>query len=158
VLAYVLLAVAQAIGLLLIPFGVPGIWLQLAALGLFGWWTRFSEIGAIPIGILVTLALGAELVKLLAMRGRVDDRVRRRVGLGGLAGSGFGAVIGSPLPLLGSMFGTFIGALVGTVVGVISAGSTADSRGSLLGLVLAMTMKTAAGVVVAVFTLLILLR
>jgi hypothetical protein len=158
VLAYVLLAVAQTVGLLLILFGAPGLWLQLVALGLFGWWTGFIEFGPIPVLIMVTLALCAELVKLLAIRKQIDKGVRRRVALAGLAGGGAGAAMGSPLPLLGSMFGAFIGAFTGSIIGIIGARPAGENRAALGGLVIATTMRTAAGIVIAVFTLLVLLR
>ena len=157
-LAHLLLGVAQAIGLLMIPFGAPGVWLQLAALAAFGWWTDFAVVGPIPILILVILALAAELAALALSSKSLDAKLRRRVGLSGFAGGGAGAAIGIPVPLLGSMFGALVGALVGSTLGTLGARAERSGCGALGGLLVATSLKTAAGFAVAAFTFFMLLR
>jgi uncharacterized protein len=153
VLAYLLLGIAQLVGLLMIPFGGPGVWVQLAALGVFGWWTEFGIIGTAPLLVLLLVALTAELIEPPLAGGRIDRPVRRRLGGAGLIGSIVGASVGFPLPLLGSLFGAFVGAIVGTSFGVLGAKTPGSGCATIGAQVLAMATRTAAGVVVAVFTL-----
>jgi uncharacterized protein len=156
VLAYLLLGLAQAIGLLLIPFGVPGLWVQIAALALFGWWTDFATVGTVPLMILLVVGLAGELAEGPLTGGRIGRSARRWMGFAALAGGFAGAALGRYFPLVGSLFGAFVGSFLATAI----AGFTLPgaSPGSRFGQVLAITMKVAAGIVVATFALLSLGR
>jgi hypothetical protein len=161
VLAYVLLGLAQVIGLLMIPFGAPGVWLMIAALAAFGWWTGFALVGPIPILLLAVVALAAELAALTLSSGTFDERFRRRVAFSGFFGGGAGAAIGIPLPLPGSLFGAFFGALIGSLLGTLGARAV-QTEGSgcaaIGGLLVATSMRTAAGFAVAASTFFMLSR
>ncbi len=157
-LAYLLLALAQTLGVLAIPFGAPGLWLQVAALGLYGWWTEFTTFGTVPLVLLFFVALAAELAELPLVGGRIPRSVRRRPGLAAVAGATAGAVLGEFFPLLGSMFGALAGALVGAFLGALAWGSQKQAGGNLIGLVLAISLKAAAAVGIAVFSLITLAR
>ena len=152
--AYLLLGLAQVAGLLLTPFGAPGIWLQLGALGLFAWWSEFEPVGSIPLLVLVAIVLTAELAEAPLAGGRIERSLRRRAGGVGLAGAVAGAIAGVPFPLVGSLFGALLGALVGATIGGLSA-PRPPRRGwaTLGGQVLAMALRAAAGVGVALFAL-----
>jgi hypothetical protein len=124
-LAYLLLAVAQILGLILIPFGLPGTWLQVAALIGFAWWTGFATVGIVPIVVVLLLALLAEIGELL-LAGTVRPDLRRRPSRGvgrhprrdrGRHGRC------SRFPLLGSVFGAMIGAFVGAALFELFGGS-----------------------------------
>jgi hypothetical protein len=158
VLAYLLLGVAQAAGLALIPFGAPGLWVQLAALALFGWWTDFAVFGPVPLGILLVVALAAELIEAPLARGRMGAGARRRLGFGGLAGGAAGAGAGVFFPLLGSMFGALLGALAGSLLSSFRLRPPGIGRGAFGGQVVAMATRTAAGIVIAAFALLVSIR
>ena len=154
-LAYLLLVLAQVIGLLMIPFGAPGVWLQIAALGAYGWWTEFAMFGPIPLFVLVIVAVAAELASLVLSSKSLDTQLRRRVGFTGLAGAGAGAAIGIPVPLLGSLFGALLGAFVGSILGTLGPRVERSGCGALGGLLVATSLKAAAGFAAAVFTLFI---
>ncbi|MEX0912670.1 MAG: hypothetical protein WD737_00175 [Gemmatimonadota bacterium] len=160
-LAYLLLGVATLTGLLMIPFGWPGIWLQVGTIGLFGWATEFDRVGLIPLALLFFVALIAELCEPTFTGGRMDAGIRRRTGFGGLAGGSVGAALGLQFPLLGSMFGALAGALVGALLAAFTGGSGqpgGSGRLRLAGQAAAMGVRTAAGITVAAFTLLTLTR
>ncbi len=157
-MAYLLLAAAQAVGLLLIPFSGLGLWLQLLALSVFAWWTGFQPVGGIPLAVIVGLGVAAELIRLATGASHIPGPTRRRLGISGVAGGFVGAAAGVAVPLLGSMFGALIGSAVATMVGTGTMGPVAERRSSVAAMALAMALSTATGVVVAVFTLLIALR
>lgn len=157
-LGYVVLALSQALGLLLSPFGAVGVWLQLASLAVFGWWTGFSVVRSIPLLLLVTLALTAEVTYAAIGASRADTGLRRRVGFVALVGSGFGAILGVVLfPTLGSMFGALFGGLIGSLLGLVGAQRIRGGGQPLGSLVVATTMRTTTGVAIATFTTLVLL-
>jgi len=68
VLAYLLLVVGHAAGLVLLGFGAPGIWLQLAALTFFGWLTDFALIRVPHISTLLLLTVSAEVFAMVVAR------------------------------------------------------------------------------------------
>src|SRR6184192_1119518 len=93
-------------GLALVPLGLPGLWLMLAAVVGYGWLTGFHAIGLVTIAVVLGLALLGELFELwlgygLARRYGGSPRAGWGALLGGLAG----AVIGVPVPLVGSVIG-----------------------------------------------------
>jgi len=159
-LAYVLLGIAQVVGLALIPAGYPGVWLQLAAIAAFGWWSGFPEAGVVPLAILTVIALSAEITTFVAAGDRSDPELRR-AGSWTLAGGVGGAMAGHGVPVMGGLFGAVIGALLGLAVGRVRerlrrtgnrvrALSPSPTASAMLGLVL----RVAAGVVVATVALL----
>jgi uncharacterized protein len=163
-LAYLLLALAMIAGLLLIPLGLPGTWLQAAALAGFAWWTDFATVGLIPVVVVVLLALLAEIGDLL-LAGRYARRYGGggRAALGAIVGGLAGALVGVPVPLLGSVFGAFIGAFVGAAALELFGGGAAGSAaragwGALVGRIVSTAMKGGVGVVIALFSLATALR
>ncbi|MQA91529.1 MAG: DUF456 family protein [Gemmatimonas sp.] len=153
-LAYLLLAIAQGAGLLITPFGWPGLWLQLASLALFGWWSGFEAIAGIPLVLLFAVVALAELIEAAATGGRIDAGRRRRTSVGAFAGAAVGAMLGIPFPLVGHLFGALIGAFVGSVAAAIGVrGRLSDFR-DLGGEAIAMAVKTSASIAVAVFAIL----
>jgi hypothetical protein len=157
VLAYVLLGLAQASGLALIASGRAGIWLQLAAVSAFGWSTDFAPVRAVQLFILIALGISAELLAITVGASRVDLRAQPRVGYGGLIGGGLGVAVGLNFPLLGSTLGALAGALAGTTLAASMRRGT--FRWNVLGaMIIAMTVRLAAGIIIAIFTLLTLIR
>jgi len=156
--AYVLLAVAQGIGLLLIPFSSAGIWVQLGTLALFGWWTGFEPVGVIPLVILSVLGLSTGLTTAPLASGDAGDVDRRRLGVAAVVGAGLGAAAGLLLPLLGSMFGSLAGAAVATTLAAFTHRSRAPGFAALGVQAVAMTLRATAGVVIALFTILTVWR
>lgn len=163
-LAYLLLGLAQLAGLALIPFGLPGLWLQAGALAAFAYWTDFAAVSVYTVGLVLFLALVAEIAELL-LAGRYARRYGggRRAGWGALLGGLVGAFAGIPIPLLGSVIGALIGSFVGATLLELTArrGTAPAVRagwGALIGRIVAMAMKAGLGVVIAVVALFAALR
>ncbi len=161
---YLLLALAQLVGLLLIPLGMPGIWLQVAALIGYAWFTGFATIGAPSIVAVALLALLAEIAEFL-LGGRYARRYGggRRAEIGAILGGIVGAIVGLPLPLIGSVVGAFVGAFTGAALLELTTRRGAGPAlragwGAFLGRVVATAMKGAVSVVVAAIALISALR
>src|SRR2546430_5786152 len=58
-----LLALCCVVGLLLVPLGLPGLWVMALGIIGYGWLTGFQSVGVATIAIVVGLALLAELVE-----------------------------------------------------------------------------------------------
>jgi uncharacterized protein len=158
VVAYVLLGLGVATGLLAIPFGLPGLWLELVSLVTYGRWSKFAEIGPAPLVILAFIALTAELIEVVLLAPKMDEKARRRIGFAGLAGAGAGAALGVPFPLVGSIFGAYAGSILGAMLGSIRAKRERSGCLSYGADLLGISTKVAAGVIIGVFTLLVLAR
>lgn len=162
-MAYVLLALAQLLGLVLIPFGLPGLWVQFAALTIFAWGTDFATVGPYSLALVGCLALAAEIAEFL-LAGRFARRFGggRRAALGAMLGAVIGAVLGVPVPLVGSVIGAMLGAFAGAMLLELTRGvGPAAARagwGAMLGFVTSVALKAGLGVVVALFTLFVAIR
>ena len=152
--AYLLLGLAQVVGLLAIPFSPFGVWLQLAALGAFAWWTDFQEVGTIPLLVLATVLLAAELCEGALGIHAMDPAHRRVGGIGALIGAIAGAAAGLAFPLLGQLFGAVLGGFAGGLLAVIAGRRRRRIRFfTLIGQGLAVGLRAATGAVVATFVL-----
>lgn len=158
-MAYLLLAVGQAAGLLLIPFGLPGLWLQVGVLAAFGWWTGFETVGVYSLALVLFLALVAEIAEFL-LSGRFARRYGggRRAATGAIVGGLLGAFAGIPVPILGSVVGAMLGSFVGAALFELTTGRGANPAlragwGALIGRIVAMGMKGGLGVAIAVVAL-----
>lgn len=147
-------AIVLMIGcLLLVPIGLPGLWLMLTIIfvgvvtGEVAWWVL----------LLLTVVAGlAEVAEFLVVRwtsARYGGS--NRAFWGALAGGLAGMLIGMPVPVVGSLIagliGTFLGAALVTwreTRHMRSAGRVA--WGALLGRGFAAAVKTAAGVAILV--------
>ncbi len=151
-------------GLALVPLGLPGLWLMLAAVVGYGWLTGFHAIGLVTIAVVLGLALLGELFELwlgygLARRYGGSPRAGWGALLGGLAG----AVIGVPVPLVGSVIGAILGSFAGAMLFEYSSSRTAQTAvragwGALVGRLAAGTAKVTVGIVMAVVALVAALR
>jgi uncharacterized protein YqgC (DUF456 family) len=153
-----LLALALVAGLLLIPLGLPGLWLMVGAALLYSY--AKPTISVWTIGVLAVLALVAELIE-FALSGRYARKYggSRRAGWGAILGGIVGAFVWTPLPVIGPMIGAFAGAFVGAWLAEITAGTavrgaTRVATGALLGRIVAVAMKVGIGLVLAVWVLL----
>jgi uncharacterized protein YqgC (DUF456 family) len=155
-----LLAVALVAGLLLIPLGLPGLWLMVGATLLYSYVK--PSISIWTIGALTVLALIAELIEFsLSGRSARTYGGSRRAGWGAIIGGVVGAFVWTPLPVIGPMIGAFAGAFVGAWIaemtrGTPVGGATRVATGALLGRIVAVAMKVGIGLVLAVWVLLAL--
>ena len=149
------------VGLLLIPVGVPGLWIMAAVaaaawlLGAVGLWTAVA---------VVALAAAAELLEFLLLR-KMSLRYGGSRGAfwGAMAGGLIGLFVGLPVPVLGPLItavvGTFVGAAVVTLVETRHVGRSARvGWGTVLGRIAAVFVKVAAGVAMLVVVGVALLR
>lgn len=162
-LGYGLLVLAQLVGLLLIPFGLPGIWLQVLALLGFAWWSGFAAVSPWTVVIVALIALVAEGIEFW-LGGRFAERYggSKRAAWGAILGGIVGAVMGVPVPIIGSVIGAFVGSFVGAMAFELTAqkrggldvgAATRVGWGALVGRLAATAVKSALGVVVAAVAL-----
>ncbi len=113
-MALLLLFVALIAGLLLIPFGLPGLWVMVGAVLLYSYVGPAGAIGAWTVVAVALLAGLGELLEFL-LAGKYARRYggSRRAGWGAITGSIVGAIMGVPVPLVGSLIGAFVGAFAG---------------------------------------------
>src|SRR5919107_4931743 len=100
----VLLAVAMLLGLVMIPFGLPGLWVMAGAVLVYSYVGPPSAIGVATLIAVLVLAFVAELVE-FALSGRYARKYggSRRAGWGAIIGGGVGAFVWTPLPVVGPM-------------------------------------------------------
>jgi uncharacterized protein len=158
-MAYTLLVLAQLAGLLLIPFGLPGTWLQVLALAAFAALTDFSPVGAASIAVVVLLALAGEVVEFV-LGGRYARKYggSKRAAWGAILGGLVGAVVGVPVFIVGSVIGAFIGAFAGAALLELTRSPDARAAlrvgwGAFVGRLVATAAKSAIGVAIAAVAL-----
>src|SRR5439155_24805399 len=82
-----LLGICTILGLLLVPLGLPGLWVMVAGIVGYGWLTDFRSVGVATIGAGLGLAFLGEIVE-----GGLGFRLTRT--LGGCLRSAGGAPVG----------------------------------------------------------------
>src|SRR5205807_428207 len=101
-----LLGVCTILGLLLVPLGLPGLWVMVAGIVGYGWLTDFRSVGVATIGAVLGLAFLGEIVEWwLGFRLARTLGGSRRSAWGALVGGMVGAVLGVPVPVGGSVIG-----------------------------------------------------
>ncbi|UCF19012.1 MAG: DUF456 domain-containing protein [Gemmatimonadota bacterium] len=153
---FVLLVLALVAGLALIPFGLPGIWIMVAALIGYAALGGFQRVGVGTLALAAGAALASE-----AAEAWLGFRLTRRYGAssraawGAVVGGLAGAVLGTPVPIIGNVVGAFLGAFVGAVMleftaGAAGRGALAAGWGALLGRAAGAAVKIAAGLFIAI--------
>jgi uncharacterized protein YqgC (DUF456 family) len=157
-LAVLLLVACCLAGLVLLPFGLPGLWVMVLGVLAYGWLTDFRTITTGLIILVLGLALAGEILEAwLGFRFARRYGGSSRAGWGALAGGLVGAAIGVPVPLFGSVIGGFVGAFAGAAlleytVARRSGPAAKAAWGAVLGRALAAAAKMALGVVITVAT------
>jgi len=155
-LAVVLLVVFLLAGLAMIPLGLPGLWVMVGGVLIYGWLTQFHSVGIATIAIVLALAFLGEIVEnWIGFRYAKRYGGSRRAGWGALIGGLVGAMIGVPVAVIGSVIGAFIGSFLGAALFEYSysrhAGvATRAGWGAVLGRAAGAAVKIALGVVIAV--------
>jgi len=151
----ILLVVLSVIGLLLIPLGLPGLWVMVVGILAYGWLSDFRTVTVAVIAIVVGIAILGEIIESwLGFRFAKRYGGSSRSGWGALIGGLVGAVIGVPIAIIGSVIGAFIGSFIGAALFEYSASRQADVAtragwGAVVGRAAAAAMKIALGVVIA---------
>lgn len=163
-MAYALLAAAQVVGILLVPFGLPGLWIQVVGLAAYGWYTDFVTVGVPALVICVGLAAAAEGVEFW-LGGAMTRRYggSRRGAWGAIGGGIVGAFLGLPIPVIGSVIGSLLGSFAGALAMELSlrselAPAMRSGWGALLGRLAATAVKCGVGISIAAIALLTALR
>ena len=147
--------VGMIVALVVIPLGLPGLWIMIGILAVATW---ANEVSPWILALLVVVALLAELAE-WAIVARTSARWggSRKAFWGAIAGGLVGILVGLPIPLpiLGplaaGLLGTFAGAAAVTLWetrALRSAGRV--GCGAVLGRAFAAATKTAAGVMILV--------
>jgi uncharacterized protein YqgC (DUF456 family) len=159
-----LLVTSALVGLVLIPFGLPGLWVLVLGIVGYGWLTDFRTLPAWFLGLTLGLALAGELVEQwVGFRFAQRYGGSRRAGWGALVGGLVGAVVGVPVPLIGSVIGGFVGAFVGAALFEYTVARRSEVAakagwGAVLGRATAAAVKMGLGIVLAVAALFLAVR
>jgi uncharacterized protein YqgC (DUF456 family) len=157
-MAYLLLLLAQLAGLVMVPLGLPGTWLQVAAIGVYSYATHW-RMGWWIFALALVLAAFAEVVEFV-MGGRFAQKYggSKRAAWGAILGGLVGAFVGIPIPIIGSVIGAFVGAFLGAAA--MEWTHRSEMRGALrvgwgafLGRLAAVAMKSTVGAVIAALAL-----
>ena len=146
-----LLAAVLLLGLVMIPFGLPGTVVILAAA------IGYSILVKGSIGIFTLVCVGALLVLGEVIEWTLTAKYTkqyggsRRASWGAIIGGMVGAFMGVPVPIVGSIIGAFAGAFVGAFAAELTGGSsggtaTRVATGALIGRAVAAAMKVGIGV------------
>jgi len=157
-MSVLILVVLMLLGLVMIPFGLPGTWIiaaaalgyQLLVPGSISIWTIVAVVVLALIGELLEFSLSAKYTKKYGGS--------RRASWGAIIGGMIGAFMGVPVPIVGSVIGAFVGAFVGAFIGEFSRagqGGTATrvATGALIGRAIAAAMKIGIGIAMAAWVL-----
>ncbi|HTH65432.1 MAG TPA: DUF456 domain-containing protein [Gemmatimonadales bacterium] len=161
-MATVLLISCIVAGLVLVPFGLPGLWLMVLGVIGYGWLTGFHTVGVGIIVFVTGLAFLGEIVEWwLGFRFAMKYGGSRRAGWGALIGGIVGAIVGVPVPVLGSIIGAFVGSFVGAALFEYTrerhAGIAVRAGwGAMLGRAVAAGVKIAVGLVIGVVGVVVL--
>jgi uncharacterized protein len=153
--------VVLVLGLLSIPLGLPGLWIMIgvAAVGAIT-----GEIGTLTLLACVLLAIIAEIIEFVLVRRLTKQYGGSKKAFWGAIGGGFvGVLIGTPIPIIGSiimgMVGAFVGAALVTYAETKELGSAQRvGWGAVMGRLFTTVAKTAAGVAILVLAAAALLR
>ena len=159
-----LLIIGGLVGLVLIPLGLPGLWVILLGILGYGWLTDFQTLSAWMVALALGLAVVGEVFESwIGFRYAQKYGGSSRAGWGALVGGLVGAIVGVPVPVIGSVIGGFVGAFVGAALFEYTkarrSGVAAKAGwGAVLGRAAAAAVKMAVGVVLVVGSLFIALR
>jgi hypothetical protein len=160
----ILLIAVLALGLLLVPFGLPGLWVMVLGVIGYGWLTGFAAVGVATIVIVLSLAALGEIVEAwVGFRSARRYGGSRRAGWGALIGGLVGAVVGVPVPVLGSVIGAFVGAFAGAALFEYTVARRAGTAvgagwGAVVGRAIGAAVKVALGLAIAVVAIFAALR
>lgn len=157
-LALVLLVVSLLLGLLLVPLGLPGLWIMLGAT--FAYWVAVPAggIGVFTVVVVAAMVIAAEVAE-FAVAGRYARQYggSRRASWGAILGGIVGAVVGVPVPVIGSVVGAFAGAFAGALVAEYTVPQARRgeplvvAKGALIGRAVAAALKVGFGLAIAVW-------
>jgi len=162
--AILLLAIVEVAGLLMVPLGLPGLWVMMLGVLSYGWFTDFHTVGLWTTALVLALALLGELIETwLGFRFARKYGASKRAAWGALIGGLVGAVVGVPVPVIGSVIGAFVGSFAGAAgfeytMSARAGTAVAAGWGAVLGRAAAAAAKIALGIVIGVISVIAVLR
>src|SRR5258705_12181706 len=104
-----LLGVCTILGLVLVPLGLPGLWVMVAGVVGYGWLTDFRSVGVATIAVVLGLAFLGEILEWwLGFRLARTFGGSRRSAWGALLGGLSGGRRGVPVPVVGGGVGALL--------------------------------------------------
>ncbi len=158
------LGACTILGLVLVPLGLPGLWVMVAGIVGYGWLTDFRSVGVATIGVALGLAFLGEIIEWwLGFRFARTFGGSRRSAWGALVGGIVGAVVGVPVPIVGSVIGALFGSFAGAALFEYSLSRATGTAvragwGAVVGRATAAAAKIALGIVIAVLGVFAVLR
>jgi len=153
-LAVIVLGLCLVAGLILVPLGLPGLWVMVGGVLGYGALTAFRTIAIVAIALgLAFVCDSDEWWVGFGLTERYGGS--RRSGWGALVGGIVGAMVGVPVPIVGSVIGAFLGAFAGAALFEFSWSRTPTVAvragwGAVLARAAGAAAKIALGVVIAV--------
>jgi uncharacterized protein len=151
-----LLAAVMLLSLFMIPLGLPGTWVMLAA-GVGYSLLVPNSIGMFALIGTTVLAVVAEIFE-FTLAGKYARKYggSKRASWGAIIGGTVGAIVGFPVPIIGPIIGAFAGAFAGALVFEFwgnpdARAATRVATGALIGRVVASALKVAIGFAIAVW-------
>jgi uncharacterized protein YqgC (DUF456 family) len=164
ILAVTIMLLCDLVGLVLVPLGLPGLWVMVGGFLIYAAASGFRTAGTWSIVTVVGLSFAGEVLEnWLGFRFARRYGGSSRSGWGALIGGLIGTGMGIPIPILGSVIGAFIGAFAGAVVFEYSGSrklqvAVGAGWGAVLGRAAAAAAKIALGLVIAVIGVVAALR
>ena len=109
------LALAVMIGsLFLIPLGLPGAWIMVGVLAIAA---IYKSVGLVTLLIVAAVAGIAELLEFIVVK-KLTARYggSRKAFWGAIAGGILGVIVGTPIPIIGSIVAAFLGSFAGAAL------------------------------------------
>ena len=159
-----LLITTGLIGLVLIPFGLPGLWVIVLGVVAYGWLNDFQTLSVGFMALILSLAIIGEVFEAwIGFRFAQRYGGSSRAGWGALVGGLIGAIVGVPVPIIGSVVGGFVGAFVGAALFEYSRARQSETAaragwGAVLGRAAAAAGKMALGLVMVIASVFVALR
>ena len=162
IVALVIFFIAHAAGLVLIPLGLPGTFLQVLAAAALALAT--ARISWLWVGVFLGMALAGELIDLLAGQwGAQRFGGSKSAAWGALLGGLAGALVGGiPIPLIGNIIMAFAGTFAGALLGEMRHQKklTPDLRvglGAILGRAVGVAAKLSLGIIILIISVFVTL-
>ena len=156
-MAALLLIAAIVLGLLMIPFGLPGTLVIFAAALCYYFMVPGGAIGVTTLVVIGIMMVIAEVLE-FTLAGKYARKYggSKRAGWGAIVGGIMGAFMGVPVPIIGSVIGAFIGSFVGAFAfewygHKDHSVATRVAWGALVGRAVSAAMKVGIGLGMAVW-------
>ncbi|MFQ5768932.1 MAG: DUF456 family protein [bacterium] len=118
ILGQIFFWIVMFVGIVIIPFGIPGTFVIVGNALIYGWLTDFVDITWKFLGVLLIISILAEVIEFFLGAITAGKYGASKLGMfGAIVGGFLGAILGTPIfPLIGTLFGAFAGAFAGAAL------------------------------------------